>query len=153
MSSNKFDKQSDYFRYLDFTYYLPSILLKYTDRISSYFGIESRVPFLDVDLVEYIFYSGLKPKKIGYKDQLIRLIDKKINSLDFEFKEGLGLPVDKLITDLDLSSIILPKILSSKIIDDIPIDSLLTKKIDSRIIKWRLMAVYSLVIWHEYQEV
>ena len=94
---SEFPSQKEYLRYIDFKFYLPNTLLKYVDRISSFHSIESRSPYLDVDLVESVFYSNKLKQIVGEKSFLKDLINKKKSKLSFGNKEGLGMPVDKFI--------------------------------------------------------
>lgn len=149
-TKNDFGNQKEYFRFIDFQYYLPNTLLRYTDRISSYHNIESRVPFLDVDLVESVFYSSEIPKNIGKKEILTSMINEKIYGLNFNFKEGLGLPIEKIITQYQLNNIIIPKIICSNFIKNYPTyENLIFKNIKKRKNIWNIMGLYSLVLWYE----
>tara|TARA_Y100001958_G_scaffold159888_1_gene163971 strand:+ start:8779 stop:10434 length:1656 start_codon:yes stop_codon:yes gene_type:complete len=147
-----FKSQKEYLRFIDFNYYLPFTLLRYTDRISNYFSIESRVPFLDVDLVEYVFYSKDIDQTVFKKKPLVDLIKKFNSNLKFNFKEGLGLPIDKIISKSDINESILPTILNSKLLNFIPNLNLLSWNLKNRINIWRIMGLYSLVKWHENHE-
>ena len=139
-------------RFIDFSYYLNNTLLKYTDRISSFFQIESRVPFLDVDFVESVFYSKNLSRKIKSKFDLKKMMKKfKIyNELSFQKKEGLGLPIEKIISSKDLKNIILPRIIQSDIYNSyLKTIDILNFNFKNRIHIWRIMAIYSLVVWYE----
>lgn len=144
-----FSTLSEYYRFIDFQNYLPYTLLRYTDRISSYHQIEARTPFLDVDLVNYVFQKKKFTDEIGFKSPLRRFISSRFFDLDFNFKEGLGLPIEKVVSSEDLRNIIVPRILGSKIYEDLEEVSLDKFKINSRIGKWRTMSLYLLILWHE----
>lgn len=147
-----FENKLEYLRFIDFSYYLNNTLLKYTDRISSFFQIESRVPFLDVDFVESVFYSKNLSRKIKSKFDLKKMMKKfKIyNELSFQKKEGLGLPIEKIISSKDLKNIILPRIIQSDIYNSyLKTIDILNFNFKNRIHIWRIMAIYSLVVWYE----
>jgi asparagine synthase (glutamine-hydrolysing) len=150
INESKFPNQKEYLRFVDFKYYLPNNLLRYTDRISSFYNIESRVPFLDVDLVESVFYSNTIDKTVGKKSLLVDRILKKHPKLNFEFKEGLGLPIDKIITQDELYKVIVPFIINSKLLLSHPIlNKFLNKDLKKRINIWNIMGLYSICKWHE----
>lgn len=149
LSKSDFTTLSEYYRYIDFQNYLPYTLLRYTDRISSYYQIESRTPFLDVDLANYIFQKIKFPQEIGVKTALRRFISSKKSDLNFDFKEGLGLPIERMINLNEIRTQIIPKILTSKIYRELEELSVDTFKVNTRIGKWRIMSLYMLVIWHE----
>ena len=150
LSRNQFENTSEYFRYIDFNYYLPNTLFRYTDRISSFHSIEARVPFMDVDLVEAVFYSRLLPQEVGNKIFLKSLIHKKAKNLDFNFKEGLGLPIEKLIDRNTLKIKIIPKIIESRLLLEFPqLNRILLKDMRKRKNLWNLMGLYVVVKWYE----
>jgi len=148
-SINKFPSQKEYLRYIDFKFYLPNTLLKYVDRISSFHSIESRAPYLDVDLVESVFYSNNLEQKVGEKVFLTDLIDKKMSGLFFGKKEGLGMPIDKYVNIKVLTSKIIPFILTSKMNNHLNFSFILSYNLENRINKWRIMAIYNLCKWYE----
>ena len=148
-SISEFPSQKEYLRYIDFKFYLPNTLLKYVDRISSFHSIESRSPYLDVDLVESVFYSNKLKHKVGEKSFLTDLINKKNSKLSFGNKEGLGMPIDKFINIKILTSKIIPFILTSKMNNQLDFSFVLRYNLDNRIYKWRIMAIYNLCKWYE----
>jgi asparagine synthase (glutamine-hydrolysing) len=149
INKDNFPTASEYYRFIDFQNYLPYTLLRYTDRISSYHQIEARTPFLDVDLVNFVFQKMEFSGEIGVKRPLRRFISSRFSDLAFNFKEGLGLPIEKIVSNDDLRNIIIPRILTSKIYEELEELSLDKFKINSRIGKWRTMSLYLLVLWHE----
>ena len=150
LKKSSFSNQKEYFRYVDFKYYLPNNLLRYTDRISSFHNIESRVPFLDVDLVESIFYSNSIDKTVGEKSLLVNRILKKHPELNFEFKEGLGLPIDKIISKEDLYKKIIPFVLNSNLLINYPeLEKFIFKNFKKRTNIWNIMGLYAICKWYE----
>ncbi|MDA7805102.1 asparagine synthase C-terminal domain-containing protein [Schleiferiaceae bacterium] len=144
-----FRSQKEYLRYIDFKFYLPNTLLKYVDRISSFHSIESRAPFLDVDLVESVFYSNTLKQQVGDKKFLTDLISAKNKDLTFNRKEGLGMPIDRFINIEMLTTRILPFILTSRLNNELNFSYILTYNLENRIFKWRIMAIYTLCKWYE----
>jgi asparagine synthase (glutamine-hydrolysing) len=85
--------------YIDFDVYLPNDLLVKNDRASMLNSIESRVPFLDKELVEYMFsISGFKKVNIlQRKIILMHLAKNKLpRKIIFRPKQGFSLPLAKL---------------------------------------------------------
>jgi asparagine synthase (glutamine-hydrolysing) len=92
---------NELFTYLDFNYYLKNQLLKDTDVMSMWHGIEVRVPFLDQDLVQFCMgidphlrFDPLRPKKLlidAFKDQLpIEIWQRPKQGFVFPFQIWLG---------------------------------------------------------------
>ena len=79
------------FSFIDFHTFLPEICLKKIDIASMINSKESRVPFLDKKLVEYVFTN--RTLKDGNKSLLNKFIDPRIRILLSNQKEGFG--VDK----------------------------------------------------------
>lgn len=75
--------------------------LNYTDKLSMATGVEVRVPFLDLDLVEF---STKIPPTMKLKGKEVKYILKKTlekylpSEIIFRHKTGFGLPIRKLIT-------------------------------------------------------
>ena len=74
--------------------------LNYTDKLSMSEGVESRVPFLDPDLVKL---AGQIPQKFKIKNQVPKYILKKVaekylpRDVIYRSKTGFGAPVNQLI--------------------------------------------------------
>lgn len=82
-------------RYLDFKTYLPSDVLTKVDRTSMSVSLEARVPFLDRDLVEYIF--SLAENEYFYGDELKTLLKKSYEDIFpkeilYRKKKGFSIP-------------------------------------------------------------
>ena len=82
-------------RYLDFKTYLPSDVLTKVDRTSMSVSLEARVPFLDRDLVEYMF--SLAENEYFYDGELKTLLKKAYEDvfpreLLYRKKKGFAIP-------------------------------------------------------------
>lgn len=104
--------------YLEMRSFLPDHNLNYTDKMSMATGVESRVPFLDLDLVNF---STLIPPSLKLKGKTTKYLLKKVAEryLPYEViyrpKAGFGAPVRQWITqDLQL---IIEKELSKSALD------------------------------------
>jgi len=84
----------------DYLEYLPNDILTKVDRASMYFSLETRTPFLEKNLINYI--SSI-PNNIKLKNKKNKYILKKIlgNYLPIEMfdrkKMGFGMPVTQMI--------------------------------------------------------
>ena len=85
--------------------FLPDHNLNYTDKLSMAIGVEVRVPFLDIDLVEF---STTIPPQFKMKGNTTKYILKKLmerylpKDVIYRSKTGFGAPVRQWIThDLD----------------------------------------------------
>ena len=82
--------------YLEMNAFLPDHNLNYTDKISMAVGVETRVPFLDVELFKLsaIMPSCLKMKGVNTKFLLKRVAEKYLpKELVYRPKTGFGAPV------------------------------------------------------------
>ena len=82
-------------RYLDFKTYLPSDVLTKVDRTSMSVSLEARVPFLDRDLVEYMF--SLAEDEYFYGGELKTLLKKAYEEVFpqeilYRKKKGFAIP-------------------------------------------------------------
>lgn len=85
---------------LDFDEYLTDDLLVKVDRGSMAFGLETRAPFLDVDLANFAANLNVKYKlNDGHGKYLLKKLLSKNFSEDFVFREkkGFQIPLDDLI--------------------------------------------------------
>ena len=142
--------------YLEMKGFLPDHNLNYTDKMSMAVGIETRVPFLDIDLVEF----ALKvPPKYKMKGKATKYLLKKVaerylpHDVIYRPKTGFGAPVRDWIIN-DMHHMIVKKLLSK---DDNNIDLFnfdkinklidLNKqgKIDASYSIWSLLAIDSWV--------
>ena len=86
--------------YLELKSFLPDHNLNYTDKMSMAVGIETRVPFLDIELVEF---SKKVPPKFKMKGKETKYILKKVaerylpRDIIYRSKTGFGAPVRKWI--------------------------------------------------------
>lgn len=80
--------------YLELKTYLISLLMK-QDKMSMGASIETRVPFLDHELVEFVFSipEKLKLKSFTKKYILKKLAERKINNKKFIYRKKMGFPV------------------------------------------------------------
>lgn len=82
-------------RYLDFKTYLPGDVLTKTDRAAMRVSLEARVPFLDRDLVEYIF--ALAEDEYFYGNELKTILKKAYEDvlpkdILYRRKQGFAVP-------------------------------------------------------------
>ena len=86
----------------DVSSYLPSDLLCHTDRVSMAHSLEVRVPFLDIDLVEFMSRIPLREKLRGLrlksllKSILSPLVPKEIL---LQKKKGFSIPLPRWLRD------------------------------------------------------
>lgn len=92
--------------YWDMKYFLTDHNLNYTDKMSMMHGVEVRVPFLDIELVE--FSTGIPPE-LKMKGTTTKYLLKKVaekylpNEVIYRPKSGFGAPIRTWITK-DLNS-------------------------------------------------
>lgn len=101
------NKFRDYFRKIQFSYltgYLPNDILVKTDRASMFASLETRAPFLDYNLVEFInnIPSKYKLNRFTSKYILKKTMEKRLpKDIVYRKKKGFGIPLSKwLIKDL-----------------------------------------------------
>jgi len=93
----------------DLTYYLPGQLLTKIDRMAMMNSLEIRCPFLDRELVEFIFSlpndykTDLKNGKIILKEILAEIMPKKFV---YRRKQGFGAPINKWLENEQLKKFI-----------------------------------------------
>ena len=91
--------------YLEMKYFLVDHNLNYTDKMSMATGVEVRVPFLDIELVEFATQIPpyFKMKGLTTKYILKKLAEKYLpHEVVYRPKSGFGAPVrDWIINDLD----------------------------------------------------
>jgi len=140
--------------YWDMKYFLTDHNLNYTDKMSMAKGVEVRVPFLDLDLVNL---STKLPIDLKMKGKTAKYILKKVgekylpNEVIYRPKTGFGAPVRKWVTD-DMKDMIHER-LSKKNIEDQGIfnpeavqkliDDNQKGKIDASYSVWSLLAINS----------
>jgi len=140
--------------YWDMKYFLTDHNLNYTDKMSMAVGVEARVPFLDLELVELStkipVHLKMKGKEAKY---LLKKMSEKYLPKDVIYrpKTGFGAPVRKWITtDLDdmINDYLSPKRINERgIFDSKNVLSLIKKnkegKIDASYPIWGLLAIES----------
>jgi asparagine synthase (glutamine-hydrolysing) len=103
---NSFPESTDILNkmlFLEMSGFLPDHNLNYTDKMSMAVGVESRVPFLDLDLAELAFSLPIKYKMRG---STTKYILKKVgerylsNDVIYRPKTGFGAPVRTWINGL-----------------------------------------------------
>jgi len=94
--------------YYDFKYYLPGDILVKVDRAAMANGLETRVPFLDYELVEFLLSL---PTSLRLKDgQLKYLLRRSFDDLwpddvRVRSKKGFGAPIDIWLADSNVEQI------------------------------------------------
>jgi asparagine synthase (glutamine-hydrolysing) len=138
----------------DMKYFLTDHNLNYTDKLSMAAGVEARVPFLDVDLVNFSTQVpvGLKMKGGKAKYILKKMAEKYLpKEVIYRPKTGFGAPVRKWITK-DLEEMINDRLSEKRInergiFDSKKISRLIQDnkngKIDASYSIWGLLAIES----------
>ena len=140
--------------YLEMKYFLTDHNLNYTDKMSMAHGVEVRVPFLDLDLVNF---STTIPPQFKMKGNETKYILKKTmekylpKEVIYRKKTGFGAPVRKWITK-DLSKMIEERLSEDSlgqwgIFDYKKVHKLIEKnksgQIDASYTIWALLAIQS----------
>lgn len=76
--------------YIDFRIWISDVLMTKVDRMSMANSLEVRAPFLDSNLVEYLFKVDSKIKKGEYSKYLLKQISQKYLPKDIVFREKKG---------------------------------------------------------------
>ena len=144
----------NYLLYWDMKYFLTDHNLNYTDKMSMAVGIETRVPFLDNDLVKF---STQLPVNLKMKGKETKYLLKKVaerylpKEVIYRSKTGFGAPVRKWITQ-DLDEMIndylsIENIKNRGIFDSSEVHNLIKNnkkgKIDASYSVWSLLAIES----------
>ena len=140
--------------YLEMKYFLADHNLNYTDKMSMAHGVEVRVPFLDLDLVNFstTIPPNLKMKGNETKYILKKSMEKYLpKEVIYRRKTGFGAPVRKWITE-DLSEMIAYRLSKSNldkwgIFDYEKVHDLIKRnregRIDASYTIWSLLAIHS----------
>ncbi|HHH53987.1 MAG TPA: asparagine synthase (glutamine-hydrolyzing) [Bacteroidetes bacterium] len=140
--------------YWEMKYFLPDHNLNYTDKMSMAVGIETRVPFLDLELVELSTRIPVKYKMRGRNTKYIlkKTAEKYLpKEVIYRPKTGFGAPVRKwIINDLDemIHEYLSPKQIKERgIFDEKNIWNLIENNksgnIDASYSVWSLLAIES----------
>ena len=144
----------------DLEVYLPGQLLTKIDRTGMMHSLEVRSPFLDKDLVEYVYNIPAEYKMDGQRGKII-LKDILSDLMPIEFanrrKQGFGAPIAEWLKE-DKMRALIKKILSNqsnhmyeKISYD-EVQSLLKKPYDDSKLIYKIWTLLCLGIWFEYHE-
>ncbi len=149
--------QQNKLQYLDFTYFLSEDCLVKTDRASSYNSLEVRVPFLDVELVEFVFSlpSNYKVHNLTLKYLLKQVATDLLpqNIIDRP-KKGFGIPTHiwlsnqlkpLLVSKLNRNYLLKQNIFSVDFVEMI-LNEHFTGKKDHRMVLWNLLLFQ---LWYE----
>ncbi len=140
--------------YWDMKYFLTDHNLNYTDKMSMAHGVEVRVPFLDVELVEFstIIPPELKMKGIETKYLLKKVAERYLpKEVIYRPKSGFGAPVrDWVINDLEpmINDYLSKEIIDKRAIFEYSevkqlIENNKAGKIDASYTIWALLAIES----------
>jgi asparagine synthase (glutamine-hydrolysing) len=140
--------------YLEMKYFLVDHNLNYTDKMSMAAGVEVRVPFLDIELVEFATQIPpyLKMKGLTTKYVLKKLAEKYLpHEVVYRSKSGFGAPVrDWIINDLDsmILDYLSPRTIEKRgIFDSKSVWNLIQEnksgKIDASYTIWALLSIES----------
>ena len=97
---DKREEHSEWIMGCDTISYLPGNILTKVDRCSMSVSLESRVPFLDPEIVDFAWRIPLRHKINNGQGKFIlrQLLDKYLpNGLIEKQKKGFGLPIDSLL--------------------------------------------------------
>jgi asparagine synthase (glutamine-hydrolysing) len=143
--SKKFKDIRQFQKYELFEFQLPH-LLRYEDKNSMYHSIETRLPFLDFDLVPYIINANNNLKMLGgWSKYILRKSCESVAPKEIIWrreKKGFEAPEDTWLKDKDK---IINDIYESDLIKSLCKSKPDPNKIDNRTL-WRL---YSLKMWAE----
>ena len=96
VKNNDFAGDMDQVTLFDLNFHLPGQILSKVDRASMMHGVEVRCPFLDIELIEYV-YNLPYEYKVGQNGQKLILRDILCDYTDSEFayrrKQGFGAPI------------------------------------------------------------
>ncbi len=102
IKSNNFVEDMDQVTLIDLNFHLPGQILSKVDRASMMHGLEVRCPFLDIELMEYV-YNLPYEYKVGQNGQKLILRDILCDYTDNEFayrkKQGFGAPIWDWLTE------------------------------------------------------
>ncbi len=140
--------------YWDMKYFLTDHNLNYTDKMSMAHGVEVRVPFLDVELVEFstTIPPELKMKGIETKYLLKKVAERYLpKEVIYRPKSGFGAPVrDWVINDLEpmINEYLSREIIEKRAIFNYSevkqlIENNISGKIDASYTIWALLAIES----------
>jgi len=142
--------------YWDMKYFLTDHNLNYTDKMSMAYGVEVRVPFLDIDLVEF---SCQLPVDLKMKGKTTKYLLKKVmerylpNEIIYRPKTGFGAPVREWVKN-DLKPMIEKRLSFARLeefglLDPKAVRQLISDndqgKIDAAYPIWALLAIESWV--------
>ncbi len=128
--------------------------LNYTDKMSMAVGLETRVPFLDRELVDFatLIHPSLKLKGTTTKYLLKKVAERYLpNEVIYRTKTGFGAPIRKWIIE-DLAEMIEERLSTENInkiglFDSVKVQELIRKnkigKIDASYTIWSLLAIDS----------
>ncbi len=154
---NEIPKEKSYLNkilFLEQNTFLPDHNLNYTDKMSMATGIETRVPFLDIELIDF---SKKIPPNLKMKGKETKYILKKVaerylpKDIIYRSKTGFGAPVRKWILK-DMSKFIDKRLSNKKVIDQRifnynELKDLIKKnkngKIDASYSIWSILAINS----------
>ena len=154
---NEIPKEKSYLNkilFLEQNTFLPDHNLNYTDKMSMATGIEIRVPFLDIELIDF---SKKIPPNLKMKGKETKYILKKVaerylpKDIIYRSKTGFGAPVRKWILK-DMSKFIDKRLSNKKVIDQRifnynELKDLIKKnkngKIDASYSIWSILAINS----------
>ncbi len=133
--------------YLEQKTFLVDHNLNYTDKMSMAEGVETRVPYLDIDLVEFAQYLNPKFKlKNGETKFILKKVAERYlpKEIIYRPKTGFGAPVRKWVKE-DMSEMINSYLSEAKIIEHGIFDYQEVKKLIDRNFKGKIDASYN--IW------
>jgi asparagine synthase (glutamine-hydrolysing) len=143
--------------YADLSYYLTNDAILKMDRMGMANGLEVRTPFLDHELVEFLFSmpDSLKLKRFFNKKYLLKqYLRKRVpNRLIYQKKAGFNVPVDawlrgplreKMLDNLNITSVKSLNIFSASIVTQMVQDHLSGRK-NLGLELWNIL---SFSVWH-----
>ena len=138
--------------YIDLRFRLPELLLMRVDKMSMAVSIETRVPFLDHELVEFIMSI---PQSIRIKGNESKYILKKCaasllpKDIIYRRKQGFGAPVNEWLSTNRLGNFVKKKLTDfcndTDFFDQRPIQKMLTEKEHD----WSIWFLLNFAMWYE----
>ncbi|MFH1783733.1 MAG: asparagine synthase (glutamine-hydrolyzing) [bacterium] len=138
--------------YIDLKFRLPELLLMRVDKMSMASSLETRVPFLDHELVEFVMSI---PQSVKIRGNKLKYILKKVAELllprdiIYREKQGFGAPVTQWLSGSKLGSLTRGKLADfcheTDFFDKGAIQKILTEKNQG----WPIWYLLNFVMWHE----
>lgn len=138
--------------YIDLRFRVPELLLMRVDKMSMAVSLETRVPFLDHELVEFVMSI---PQSVRIRDNTLKYILKKVavlllpQDIIYRKKQGFGAPVTEWLSTSKLGSFTKRKLTNfcrqTEFFDQNAIQKILIENNQG----WPIWYLLNFVMWHE----